>query len=380
VDLTQRLHRMARDGGAVASGVCTAEPFADVAASLRQRVRDGMNARLRFTFADPERATSVRLTHPWARFLFVAGWSYLPAAGSPGPAAPGTVRVARFAGEDHYQGLRRILAGIAVELETRGFRSGVLCDDNGLVDRAAAVRAGLGWWGKNTMVLAPGVGPWMLLGTVATDAPLLAAGSLDTDRPMVRDCGSCDACLPACPTGALVSPGVLDARRCLSAVLQSPGVIPRELRPAVGDRLYGCDDCLDACPPGRRRMEAATAPAGRHLATAVLAASDAELIDRFGHFYLPKRRPTILRRNALVVLGNQQVGAAAVLEHLRHPDWLLRAHAAWAAGRIGGRAVVKALAGAAADEQHPIVIEEIDAARHLPLPADGARLPWPARR
>jgi epoxyqueuosine reductase len=127
-------------------------------------------------------------------------------------------------------------------------------------------------------------------------------------------------------------------------------------------------------------MEAAAAPAGRHLATALLAASDAELIDRFGHFYLPKRRPTILRRNALVVLGNQQAGAGAVLEHLRHPDWVLRAHAAWAAGRVGGRAAAQALAAAAANEQHPIVIEEIDAARRLPLPAGGARLPWPATR
>ena len=135
--------------------------------------------------------------------------------------------------------------------QAAGHRAAVLCDDSRLVDRAAAVRAGVGWWGKSTMVLAPGHGPWLLLGSVVTDA------SLPPDTPMARDCGTCAACLPACPTGALVAPGVLDARRCLAALAQSPGAIPREFRRAMGDRLYGCDDCLEACPPGQRARLAA---------------------------------------------------------------------------------------------------------------------------
>jgi epoxyqueuosine reductase len=365
VSLVDALRVAAAEAGLVAVGIAGPEPFPEVRRHLEERIASGRHGGLGFTFTDPARAADVRACLPWVESLVVAAWGYLPAAGSPGPPAAGTGRVARFATADHYRPLRAGLEALGEVLRKAGHRAEVLCDDARLVDRAAAVRAGIGWWGKNTMALAPRHGPWLLLGSVATDA------ALPVDRPMARDCGTCEACLPACPTGALPEPGVLDARRCLAALAQSPGVIPREWRVAMGDRLYGCDDCLEACPPGRRALEAAGGPLrGREDLAALLEADDAVLRDRFAHFYLPGRRLRYLRRNALVALGNAggEGATVAAAAFLRHPDPLLRAHAAWALGRLKGPAAREALRAAAEVEQDAAVAEEI----HLALGDDGA--------
>jgi epoxyqueuosine reductase len=307
-------------------GVCNVEPFESVFRSLVERTSQGLSGGLGFTFTDPDLATDLRRSFPWALRLVVAGRAYLPAAGSPGEAR-GTAKVARFAVDDAYAPLRSTLEAIASALALGGHRAEILMDDARLVDRAAAVRAGLGWWGKNTMVLSPGQGPWMLFGSVVTDAPL------DVTQPMDRGCGSCQACLPACPTGALVAPGILDVRLCLAAVLQSPGVIPPGLRTAVADRLYGCDDCLEACPPARMLLESASGGRGRHDLGWLLSTPDETLAEAFGHFYLARSAVTMLRRNALVVAGNSGDHdlVPIVIGFLGHPDPVLRLHAVWAA-------------------------------------------------
>ena len=329
--------------GVAAHGVTGADPFPGVTGDLRAAVESGRSAGLPFTFSDPETAGDIRRSFPWARCLVVAAMPYLPAAGSPGPSRPGTGRIARFATTDHYRPLRVALEAVAEVVSSAGHQAEVILDDHRLVDRAAAVRAGVAWWGKSTMALVPGSGPWVLLGSIITDA------DLPNDEPMRRNCGTCVACIPACPTGAIVSPGVLDARRCLAAVLQSPGWIPRELRPLVGDRFYGCDDCLDACPPGDRLLQISNTKAGRVDMYEVLGWDDATLRASFPHFYVPRNQGRWLRRNALVVLGNTG-GAAAVgvlSGYAAHPDPMLRGHAAWALGRIGdprGRAVLTRIA------------------------------------
>ena len=180
------------------------------------------------------------------------------------------------------------------------------------------------------MALVPGAGPWVLLGSIVTDAKLSA------DPPMRRDCGTCDACIPACPTGAIVAPGVLDARRCLAAIAQAPGSIPEEFREAMQDRLYGCDDCLSACPPGHRALREAVGPDGRVDLVELLASDDRTLRERFGRFYIPHNDVRHLRRNALVALGNTggraAIGVLAGYAGSRDP--LLREHAMWALGRL----------------------------------------------
>jgi len=351
--LRDQIEEIAFEAGCVGFGVTTADSFDGLSTEMRDRKAAGLAADLAFTYRDPEVSADIRRSLPWASRLVAVAYAYEPAAGV-SQSEPGALRIARFADGDHYIGLRRALAAIVDALEATGASAEALSDDSRLVDRAVAVRAGVGWWGHSTMVLVPGAGPWVLLGSVATDAPL------DPTDQMVRTCGTCTACLPACPTGAILPNGVLDVRRCLAHHLQSPGPIPQDLREAVGDRLYGCDDCLTSCPPGDRILESAAVATGPTVVE-ILGLDDARLLDRYGHFYLPARRPRILRRNALVAAGNDRSPdlEPVVIGYLGHPDWLLRAHAAWAVGKFGTAVGRAALAQALAEEQNGRVRAEI---------------------
>jgi len=324
--------------GLDAVGVARADPFLDARRHLVERKAAGLHGGMHFTYGNPERATDPASVLPGARSLVVGARSYRAAAPAPpgGPAG----RVARYSWRDNYEPLRQALGAVARRLEADGYSAAVLVDDNRLVDREAAVRAGLGWYGKKANVRLEGHGSWFVLGSVITDAVLPAA------IPVADGCGSCSRCLPACPTGALIAPGVLDARRCLAHLLQAPGDFPLEFREALGDRLYGCDDCQEVCPPNRvedRRHPAPAATAADEAWVPVLellAASDDELLDRHGRWYIPRRQPRYLRRNALVVLGNVGDGSdpeveAALRRALCDPDPMLRSHAAWAAERLG---------------------------------------------
>jgi epoxyqueuosine reductase len=345
--LWQDVRELALSSGLDAVGVARAEPFLTTRRHLRERKAAGLHGGMHFTYGDPDKATDPAVALPGARSIVVGARSYERAV-PPAPAGPAG-RVARYSWRDNYQPLRAALGTVAERLQADGWRTRVLVDDNSLVDREAAYRAGLGWYGKNANVLLPGLGSWFVLGSVLTDA------RLPTAVPVADGCGACNRCLPACPTGALVSPGVLDARRCLAHLLQAPGAFPVEFRAALGDRLYGCDDCQEACPPNRLHDRQSPPPAAASDDEAwvplleILAASDAELLARHGRWYIPRRQPRYLRRNALVVLGNVGDGddpevAAALQRGLADPDPLLREHAAWAAERLG-RADLVAAAG-----------------------------------
>jgi len=357
-DLLERLESVGDAHGGVGFGVCSVEPFATVRTEMERRVESGESGRKRFTYTDPAVATDVRATYGWAERLVVAAVTYLPGGGRPGPPVANTGRIARFATADAYTPLRRLLDAVAAELEAGGFRAEPLVDDSRLVDRAAAVRAGVAWWGKSTMALAPKYGPWMLLGSVVTDA------LLPVSEPMVRDCGTCTACIPACPTGALDTEGVLDATRCISYWAQTPGMIPMAIREAWGDRLYGCDDCLEACPPGERWEAQADSVTGRVDLVELLGREDAELLTEYEHFYIPRRDARFLRRNALVALGHSGTNDAipVVAGYLQSPTAVLRAHAAWALGRLGATGAIPGLEQAASTEYDPVVRDELVAA------------------
>jgi len=355
VELLASLRAAAARTGPAGLEVASAAPFPKTHRAIEERVAAGLHGGFRSTYRNPAAAADVRASFPWAERLVVAYHAYLPAAGSPGRTRPGTGRVARFAVEDHYRPLREALQALARLLRDSGHQAEVLCDDARLADRAAAVRAGIGWWGASTMVVSPRHGPWLLLGSVVTDA-LFPESTAES-----QGCGTCTACLAACPTGALIAPGVLDARRCLSAITQSPGFIPEAFRRALGDRIYGCDACLEACPPGRPLLAATPEGAGRIDLAGLLATDDDGLRRRFSHWNIPRRDPRYLRRNALVALGNAGgTGSVAVAAgYLGHDDALLRAHAAWALGRLGGVEALSALRAAAAGEGDPQVAGEI---------------------
>ena len=332
--LLPRLRAAAFSNWATELGVCSADPFVEAKAAIEQRVAAGLNGPLKFTYANPAVATDIRVSFPWAASIVVLGMPYL----SQGESRPGGLgEVARFATEDHYRALQLALGAVEEELRLAGFKAVPVYDDNQLVDRAAASRAGLGWWGRNTMIITPGVGPWMLLGSVVTDAPITFTS------PMARTCGTCFACTPACPTGALDTPGILDGRRCLATWLQSPQPTPLHLRPLIGGRVYGCDDCLTACPPGIRYLEGEHDPKGYRPVDAgdarvniseMLRLTDEQLVERFPHFYLPKRDGKYLRRNLLVALANTSETAVELYSHLEDRSSVVRAAAAWGLGRL----------------------------------------------
>jgi epoxyqueuosine reductase len=362
--LVDELRAVGRAAGLDALGVASAEPFEGTRVALERRKAAGLHGGMHFTYGRPERSTRPDAALPGARSLVVGARGYRR-HDPPRPSGP-TGTVARYARADHYGELRTGLAAVAGRLEADGWRTRVLCDDNALVDRAAAHRAGLGWYGKSANLLLEGRGSWFVLGAVVTDAALPAA-----DRPVADGCGSCTRCVDACPTGAIVAPGVVDARRCLAWLVQAPGSFPVEHRDALGDRLYGCDVCQEVCPPNRledrRRPPAGVdGPADAWVDVVdLLGRSDDELLVRHGRWYVPRRQARYLRRNALVVLSNVGDGrapavVAAVATALAEADPIVRGAAAWAAVRLG---LAELAEGALAGEEDPDVLDELAAAR-----------------
>ena len=213
-------------------GVASAEPFADARRQIEARKAAGLAAEMQFTFRNPARSTEPERALPSARALVVGARAYGSDVGAPPHGPHG--RVARYAVDDHYAALRAGLDAVAARLRADGWRTRTLADDNALVDRAAAHRAAIGWFGKNANILLPGEGSWFVLGSVLTDAPLPAAA-----MPVADGCGACTRCIDGCPTGAIVAPGVVDARRCLAWLLQAEGDFPEAHRVALGDRMRG---------------------------------------------------------------------------------------------------------------------------------------------
>jgi epoxyqueuosine reductase len=346
--------------------VTTAAPFDDARRAIHDRIEAGYAADLGFTFRRPERSTDPATLLPGARSLLVAAMRYRR-EDDDRPTGP-QGRIARYAWVDHYAPLRSALSSVGADLRKLGYRARVLADDNALVDRAAAYRAGLGWFGKNANLLLPQRGSWFVLGSLVTDADLAPA-----EEPVADGCGSCVRCLDGCPTGAIVAPGVVDARRCLAWLVQRPGPFPHEYREALGDRIYGCDDCQEVCPPNRtadRREAPLERPADAQPWTelvSLITDSDARLLERHGRFYLPGRDVNVLRRNALLALANLLVEGTCTYDvainraltfALDHPDPVVRSTAVWACARIATPETLALAELATADDGDPLVHAE----------------------
>jgi len=349
--------------GLAAVGCTHAEPFAEAERTLVERKAAGLHGGMQFTYRNPPRSTTPSQALPSVASLIVGAWPYAHGASRGGGEAAGPQgSIAAYAWRDHYADLRRALQAIADALIDEGYEARVLADDNALVDRAAAVRAGIGWFGKNSNVLVPGAGSWFVLGSVLTNA------ELEPDAEVAPACGPCRRCLDGCPTGAIVASGVVDARRCLAWLLQQEGDFPPEFRVALGSRIYGCDDCQEVCPPSRDHDVALI---GDEVASIdlveLLAADDAAITDAHGRWYIPRRDMNYVRRNALVALGNVLAASPTMIDgarptltaHLQHDDPMLRRHAAWAAGRSGDVALAAAVR-ATADEELVAELASVD--------------------
>jgi epoxyqueuosine reductase len=318
------------------AGVAPAEAYAATERHIAERRARGLFGDLRFTLTNTARSCHPERLVRGARSVIAVA---LPLWRPEPPRPPGLVgRLPRYAWRDPYATLRERLGALAVRLrEEQGARSAVFVDSNHHVDREAAVRAGLAFYGKNTLAIVPHEGSFVALGALVTDAVLEPAEAL-----VPPGCGSCTLCLDACPTGALVEPGVLDATACLSTSTQRREPIPAAHADALEDRVYGCDICQDVCPwnAGPARRGAALEPEGEAWVDLVewLDAPDDELRRRYDRLYVPGRDPRYLRRNALVALGNGEGGRVArelAARYAASADEVLAAPARRALERLG---------------------------------------------
>ena len=327
------LERLAGELGIDAIGAAPAEPYADTERHIAERGERGLFADLKFTMAQPEVSCHPETLLRGARTVVSAALCYY----ADGPELePGDGRLPRYTWTDAYALLRERLGALGRRL---GGDYRVLVDANQHVDREAASRSGVGFYGKNTMLITRKHGSWVVLGTLVTTA------GLERTPPLGLDCGSCRLCIDACPTGALDEPGVLDTNACLSYWTQSRHSIPEPVRRALDDRVYGCDICQDVCPWNRgveKRRAGEPLPEDAEPTVSLvewLEADGRELRERFERLYVPRNDPRYLRRNALVAAGN--VGGvrerAAVERFAEADDELLREHARWALARLEER-------------------------------------------
>ena len=348
-------------------GITTAEPFYRDEQAAVERIRDGLMDGLPwYTEERVRRATHPEVLLPGAKSIISLAMSYLteePENGGPGPHG----KIARYAwGDDYHQLLKRRLEefveGVS-ERVGRPVRTRIFVDDGPMNDRAAAERAGVGWFGKNTNILTPSHGSWVLLGQVVTDL------ELEPDRPLAKTCGDCVRCIDECPTGAIVAPYVIDNTRCISFLtIELRGAIPREMRPLVGDWVFGCDICQDVCPVNRKAaLGLEPAFRQRHDFAApqllpLLELDDEAFREGFRNSPIKRAKRVGLQRNACVALGNigDPTAVPALAKCMNVADALVRMHAAWALGRIGGPEAEETLRASLDREADPSVLEETE--------------------
>ena len=328
------LSRLAADLELDVLGAALVAPYDDTERHIRERMTRGLFADMRFTMARPETSCHPETLLEGARTVVSAARCYYE-PGSEAGADEG--RLSRYTWSDAYASLRR-------DLDELGRRLGgayrVLVDSNDHVDREAAVRAGVAFYGKNTMAITRRFGSWVVLGTLITDV------EIDTAPRLELDCGSCRLCIDACPTGALDEPGVLDATKCLSYWTQAPEPIPERYRSDLDGSVYGCDICQDVCPWNRgieKRRRQLIESDSRSTPTVSLREwlerDGDDLVAEFDRLYVPRNDPRWLRRNALIAAGN--VGTrdleSAIEPYAGSDDSVLRDAAEWALERIAER-------------------------------------------
>lgn len=375
----ETLRAIGEASGLDAVGVAPATHMARAFDAINNRAKSGLVNEMQFTFRNPTRSTTPQMSVEGARSIIVGVRSYARdvdlrldffennsdeneahVATESGSVA----RVARYAWADHNEGLKQSLSAVMRRLRDDGHRAVVFADDNSIVDRETAYLAGIGWYGKNANILLPSAGSFFVIGCVVTTA------DLPHGTPIDEGCGACSRCIPACPTNAIVSPGVIDGNRCLSWLLQKPGVFDHKYRVALHDRIYGCDDCQTSCPQTVRRAvpvqlttSVSRAPLPSRATIDVewlLRADDEAVMSVCDHWYTHQRDPRWIRRNALIILGN--IGEAnrsdvrdVVSRYASHEDPMLRAHAVWSAARLGYADIVDN----ARHDTNPMVQDEV---------------------
>lgn len=396
VSLTEEIKAHAAYLGFDLSGVTTADPPRH-GAYYAEWVAQGMAGEMAYLGRQVEKRQDPGKILPNARSLVVVAMNYrcpdpVPVSGmrsgtpdrtpevtpdhSPGRTLRGSPddtprgKIARYArGEDYHDVMKEKLQALLRFIQDRAGRpveGKVYVDTGPVLEREFAVRAGLGWFGKHTNLIHKRVGSWLLIGEILLDI------ELDQDGSAADHCGTCTLCLEACPTDAIVEPYVVDSRRCISYhTIELKGAIPLEYRAAMGDRVFGCDDCQDVCPWNRRAPEtghpAFVARPWTEMPDLIemLGLTPEAFRTRFKGSPIKRTKRRGLLRNAAVALGNTKDPGAipALADSLGDDEPLVRGHAAWALGNVGGARALAELEKARKNEEDPWVVEEIDRAR-----------------
>ncbi|MGI8948543.1 MAG: tRNA epoxyqueuosine(34) reductase QueG, partial [Ornithinimicrobium sp.] len=367
VEARRLLEELAREKGFDLVGVARAEPLVRGGERLREWQEAGMSADMGFMQRPPERLSDPRTLQKSARSVVSLGVSYYPGDHPENTGAGG--RVARYAwGRDYHEVIKGRLFELRSELEERlgvKIKARGFTDAVPLIERSAAQHAGLGFFGRNACLISQEAGSYFFIADLILDL------DLPVDEPGDGTCGRCTRCMSACPTGAIKAPGVVDARLCISYLtIENAGEIPRELREKVGDWAFGCDICQEVCPYNKTKAARSQWPefseesgAGPYLDIRETLAirSEEEFESRFAGTPLTRPGRAGMLRNCCVSAGNQG-GAHYVLalaECLYEDSApLVRGHAAWALGRIGGGDAETALETALAEETDEWVLEE----------------------
>jgi epoxyqueuosine reductase len=367
VEARRLLEELAREKGFDLVGVARAEPLVRGGERLREWQEAGMSADMGFMQRPPERLSDPRTLQKSARSVVSLGVSYYPGDHPENTGAGG--RVARYAwGRDYHEVIKGRLFELRSELEERlgvKIKARGFTDAVPLIERSAAQHAGLGFFGRNACLISQEAGSYFFIADLILDL------DLPMDEPGHGTCGRCTRCMSACPTGAIKAPGVVDARLCISYLtIENAGEIPRELREKVGDWAFGCDICQEVCPYNKTKAARSQWPefseesgAGPYLdiAETLTIRSEEEFERRFSGTPLTRPGRAGMLRNCCVSAGNQG-GAHYVpaLAECLHEDSapLVRGHAAWALGRIGGGDAETALETALAQETDEWVLDE----------------------
>jgi epoxyqueuosine reductase len=350
-------------------GFATADPFVSLKSILQDHRDNGYDS----GFEEPDldkRITPTLATSQPASLIAIAV-AYPSKMMNPPKSESGANRgiFARTAwGRDYHYVLREAMAKLEKFIQERVPEAVMesMVDTGALVDRAVAERAGIGFSGKNCLIISPKWGSWIYLGEMVTNIPF------PPDTPVTEDCGECTKCLDACPTGALVGPGQLDSQRCISFLTQTKGLLKEEQMVKIGNRLYGCDTCQVVCPKNRGKswdhnQQLLPDPeVAKSLLFPILDLSNREFKEKFGSSAAAWRGKKPIQRNAIIALGNfKDTSAIPRLEEvlLKDPRHEMRGTAAWALGRIGGEEALNSVMKGMAVEQDELVQEMLRQAR-----------------
>lgn len=348
-EIKARLVKFAARIGFDSCRVAPVEP-PNHAKEFREWLRDSAHGEMEYMRRGEEKRADPQKILPGARSIIVVALNYFQGETLRRSQTAATGRIARYAwGDDYHDVIARKLNKLDKFLAEIGGEQKCYVDTGPILERDHAARSGIGWHGKSTMLIDPRLGTWFFL------AEILTTLELPRDEPQRDRCGTCVRCITACPTGAITAPHRLDARRCISYLtIELKGSIPLDLRPLIGDRIFGCDDCLEACPWNRFAQVSRESAFAAHRSTVgkslceYLLLNDNEFREMFRNSPIKRIKRRGFLRNVCVALGN--VGTAQDLPALEQAstddEALIVEHAQWAIAQIKSRVALVECGGA----------------------------------